>query len=158
MSAAATFLSPNEAGRLLARSPLGASNKNFTRDESSDLLLLASRLDSLAEAVRVSWADLPEDLRSGLTNMVYMSPRHLTVARRIRGVVSATFAYARDPDGIRAFVAARNRLVDAVLTAIEEEDESYQSQLQDLLDDLQLEEMVGEALEPGREREYLRSL
>jgi len=101
----------------------------------SRLIEVARLYERLAVRVENEWETVPPDVRELLTAFAYNTVRRRSVWEKLRSnwhQLKLAYTLLRGQEEIHIvseYVESRRHLVDAILLAIEEEDESYQERL-----------------------------
>jgi hypothetical protein len=100
---------------------------------SARLWEIAQKANALAVAVEQDWEELPEDRRKLLTTLAYAgSEPPPGIQWKLRNFIDRLFAVGmllKDFNACAFYVEASERLLDAIFSGIERENEDYQAAL-----------------------------
>lgn len=121
---------------------------------------VAGQLYQLANLIEADWANAPAEARELLVALAYAEPKHFRRRARLSDFIArirVSIDVFRDPEGVREFLTAADRVRDAVLTAIERESKEFEEGLaRDLVAVSQADRR--DVIEPGQEHDYLTRL
>ena len=100
---------------------------------SAKLLEIAQKTNALAAEVEQDWEELPEERRKLLTTLAYAGIEPPPgIQWKLRHFIDRLFAVGmllKDFNACEVYVEASERLLDAIFSGIERENEDYQAEL-----------------------------